>query len=296
MHGESATLRHRGEDAMKVHISADMEGTVGIVNRVSTAPPWLEGKGPSEYERGRVRMTKEVAAAVRGALAAGAEEVIVNDSHDGMLNLLIDELPRGCRLISGSQKDLSMMEGVGEPGVGLAIFTGYHAKAGTPKGILAHTYIGAVSDYRIDGVSVGEYGVNAAVAGDFDVPVGLVTGDNWVIEQVRSLLGANVVGAEVKRGLAFETAINLHPEDAFTLIEAGAREAVTRASEFKPFRVSDARVDVEWNHSTLADQAALEPSVERTGERTVSWRSRNGVEMMATWRSVLSRVMSRAML
>jgi D-amino peptidase len=281
---------------MKVYISADMEGTVGIVHRVSTSPPWLEGKGAGEYERGRVRMTKEVAAAVRGALAAGAEEVLVNDSHDGMLNILIDDLPRGARLISGSQKDLSMMEGVGEPGIRCALFTGYHAKAGTPQGVLAHTYTGQVSDLRIDGVSVGEYGLNAAVAGDFDVPVTLVTGDNWVIAQVRALLGGNVVGVQVKQGLALETADNIHPELAYERIESAARDAVGIADRVRPFKIRDARIEVEWNHSTLADLAVLAPEVERIGEREVAYQAANGVEAMRLWRSMLARVMTRFVL
>ena len=278
---------------MKVHISADMEGTVGVVDWVQVSPPWMEGKGPAEYERARLRMTREVSAAVRGALAAGADEVIVNDSHNGMKNILIDELPRGCRLISGHQKDLSMMQGIDDPDISVAFFTGYHAKAGSPKGVLAHTYIGPVDDVRIDGVSVGEYGINAAVAGDFGVPVTLVTGDDVAIGQVRDLLGQEVVGVQVKTGLAVSTADNIHPELAYELIEAAARDAVGMADRVKPFQVGNARIEASFNHQTLADLAGLGPDIERIGERTVAFTATNGVELMTTWRGMLNRVMTR---
>jgi D-amino peptidase len=281
---------------MKVHISADMEGTTGVVNWVQVIPPWLDGKGPAEYERARQRMTREVAAAVRGALAGGADEVIVNDSHDGMKNILIDDLPRGCRLISGHQKDLSMMQGVSEDGVVASIFTGYHARAGTPNGVLAHTYIGPVSDVRIDGVSVGEYGLNAAVAGDFGVPVVMVTGDDLAIAQVRDLIGDDVVGVQVKTAIATETADSIHPELACELIEAAAKEAVGKRDSIQPYRVRDAFVEAEFNHQTLADLAEMGPDIERIGERTVAFTAESGVHLMFTWRSMLSRVLTRVAL
>lgn len=278
---------------MKVYISADMEGTVGVVDWVQVIPPWLDGTGPAEYERARLRMTREVAAAVRGALAAGADEVIVNDSHDGMKNILIDELPRGCRLISGHQKDLSMMQGIDDPDIGVVFFTGYHGKAGSTKGVLAHTYIGAVSDVLIDGVSVGEYGLNAAVAGDFGIPVTLVTGDDVAVEQVKSLLGQDIVGVQVKTGLAVSTADSIHPELAYEMIEAAARDAVGIADRVQPYRVNDARIEVTFNHQTLADLACLAPDIERTGERSVAFIAENGVALMMTWRGMLNRVLSK---
>lgn len=278
---------------MKVHISADMEGTVGVVSWVHVSPPWHAGKGPSEYERARLRMTREVAAAARGALAGGADEVIINDSHNGMMNLLIDELPRGCRLISGHQKDFLMMQGVNDPDVGMTFFTGYHAKAGSTRGVLAHSYLKVVDDLTINGVSVGEYGPNAAVAGDFDVPVTLVTGDDVAIGQVQGLLGSNIIGVQVKTGLAVETADNIHPELAFELIEAAAREAVANAGTVQPFKIQNAQITATFNHQTLADMAALGPDIDRTGERTVAFSARNGVALMLTWRSILNRVMSQ---
>lgn len=282
-----------------VYISADMEGTAGIVDRVQVLPPWYDdARGGAEYQRAREWMSREVAAAARGALAAGADAVLVNDSHNGMLNVLIDALPKGCRLISGHQKPLSMMEGVETPGVMAAFFTGYHTRAGTPKGILAHTYIGVVSDVRINGTSVGEYGVNAAVAGDFGVPVTLITGDDLTVAQTQSLLGTEVVGATVKRAIATMTAESMRPEDACELIEAAAGTAVAAAlaGHVTPYAITDAQIEVEWNHQTLADLAEMDPTVTRTGERGVAWTAANGVALMHTWRAMVNRVLSRTAL
>ena len=119
---------------MKVLISADMEGVCGVTSWVQVMPPEY-GSGPSstvEYERARARLTREVNAAVERALVAGADEVIVNEAHDGMRNLVPEDLHESVRFITGSDKALGMMQGIDEPGVGAAFFVGYHAKAGTP--------------------------------------------------------------------------------------------------------------------------------------------------------------------
>src|ERR687894_664177 len=189
---------------MKVLISADMEGTCGVVTWVQVMPPEVarhsEPTSLDEYTRTRQRMTAEVNAAVEGALAGGADEVIVNDSHDGMRNLLPDQLHPAVRFISGNDKPLGMMQGVDLADVGAVFYTGYHARAGTPAAPLAHTWTGYVNDVRFNGISTGEYGINAVVAGHFGVPVTLVTGDEKAVAQVQEFLGASVVGVIVKQG------------------------------------------------------------------------------------------------
>lgn len=276
---------------MKVLISADMEGTCGVVSWVHVMPPEVVGTTePSstvEYERARARMTREVNAAIEGAYAAGADEVIVNDSHDGMRNLLPEELDPRCRFISGNDKPLGMVQGVELEGVGCVFFTGYHAKAGTPAAPLAHTWTGWINDVRLDGVSTGEFGVNAAVAGHFGVPVAFVAGDDKAVAQTRALLGERVVGVETKQGISTFTALHLHPTRAQELIRAGAEEAVRRAGELTPFTVpADCRVELDFDHQSRADQAALVPGVERAGERTVAWRYADGQCFMNTFRAV----------
>ncbi|MGI8854828.1 MAG: M55 family metallopeptidase [Thermomicrobiales bacterium] len=122
---------------MKVLISADMEGTCGVTSWVQVTPPEYGGEPTStaEYERARLRLTREVNAAVQGALAAGAEEVIVNESHDGMRNLIPEELDPRIRFITGNDKEYGMVQGIQEEGIGARFYTGYHAKAGNQLAI-----------------------------------------------------------------------------------------------------------------------------------------------------------------
>src|SRR5215208_7058838 len=237
---------------MKVLISADMEGTCGVVSWVQVMPPEVarhsEATSLDEYTRARERMTAEVNAAVEGALAGGADEVIVNDSHDGMRNLLPDKLHPALRFISGNDKPLGMMQGIDLDGIGAVFYTGYHAKAGTPNAPLAHTWTGWINDVRIDGRSTGEFGINAVVAGHYGVPVTLVTGDVRAVEQTRELLGEDVVGVPVKDGLSTFAALHLHPARAQELIRDGAERAVRAAATVQPFRLpGGATVEVEFD-------------------------------------------------
>jgi D-amino peptidase len=275
---------------VKVLISADMEGTCGVASWVQVMPPEY-GEQPSstvEYERARLRMTKEVNAAIEGALAGGADEVIVNDSHDGMRNLVPEELHPGCRFISGNDKPLGMMQGIDLEGIGAVFFTGYHAKAGTPNAPLAHTWTGWINDVRVNGTSTGEFGINALVAGHFGVPVTLVTGDVRAVEQTRQLLGDQVVGVTVKHGLSTFSAIHVHPTKAQEMIREGAQQAVESAKTAKPFVLpAGARIEVEFEHQTRADQATYIPGVERGGERFVVYTPSNGVDFVHTFRAIV---------
>jgi D-amino peptidase len=275
---------------MKVLISADMEGTCGVVSWVHVAPPEYGGEpaNQTEYERARKRMTAEVNAAIEGALAGGADEVIVNDSHDGMRNLIPEELHPACRFISGNDKALGMVQGVDLEGVGALFYTGYHAKAGTPNAPLAHTWSGFLNDVRFDGRSVGEWGINAATAGHWHVPVALVTGDDKAVAQTRDFCGEGVVGVIVKEGLSTFAAIHLHPTKAQDLIRAGAEEAVRRTGDLTPYKLpAGCRIELEFDHQARADQAAYVPRVERSGERAVSFRPEHGLEFIHTFRAIM---------
>ena len=274
---------------MKVLISADMEGTCGVVSWVHVAPP-ESGEEPAnqtEYERARKRMTAEVNAAIDGALAGGAEEVVVNDSHDGMRNLIPEELHPACRFISGNDKPLGMVQGVDLEGIGALFYTGYHAKAGTPNAPLAHTWSGWLNDVRFDGRSVGEWGINAATAGYWGVPVALVTGDDKAVAQTREFCGEGVVGVVVKEGLSTFAALHLHPTKAQQLIRAGAEEATRRAKELKPYALPrGCRVELEFEHQARADQACYVPRVERAGERAVAFVPEHGLDFILTFRAI----------
>jgi D-amino peptidase len=275
---------------VKVLISADMEGTCGVVSWVHVQPPEYGGEPSStaEYERARLRMTREVNAAIEGALAAGADEVIVNDSHDGMRNLIPEELHPSCRFISGNDKPFGMMQGIDLDGIGAVFFTGYHAKAGTPNAPLAHTWTGWVNDVRVDGRSTGEFGINAIVAGHFGVPVTLVTGDIRAVEQTREFVGDAAVGVAVKEGLSTFSALHMHPAKAQQMIREGAEAAVKAVSQVEPFKLpANATIDIEFDHQTRADQASYIPGVERGGERFVTYSPADGVEFIRTFRAIV---------
>lgn len=278
---------------MKILISADMEGTCGVVNWVQVIPPELGGGGRAtstvEYERARLRMTREVNAAIEGAITAGATEVVVNDSHDGMRNIIVDELHPDARYISGFDKELLMVHGVDEEGVDAIFYTGYHARAGTPDGPLAHSFTGWVHDIRVNDTSMGEYGINALVAGHFGVPVAMVAGDNRAVEQARELLGDQVVGVAIKQGYSVTAALNQHPERSRAMIREGAEEAVRRLGDMKPYRLpDDATVEIDLDHQSRVSQVEKLPGVERTGWRSFTFKPADGHELALYMRALLT--------
>jgi D-amino peptidase len=275
---------------MKVLISADMEGTCGVVSWVQVMPPEYGGEPHSQdrYLRTRERMTAEINAAVEGALAAGADEVIVNDSHDGMRNIIPDNLHPSIRFITGNDKPLGMAQGVDLDGVGAMFYTGYHAKAGTPAAPLAHTWTGWLNDVKINGVSTGEFGINAAVAGYYGVPVTMISGDDKAVAQTQAFLGEQVAGAVVKEGISTFSALHLHPERAREVIRNAAEQGVRNAATGTPFVLpAESAIELTFEHQARADQAINVPGVVRTGERSVAWITPNGREFISTFRAVI---------
>lgn len=275
---------------MKILISADMEGTCGVSSWVHVTPPEGAGSGEpanqTEYERVRLRMTREVNAAIEGALVGGATGVIVNDSHDGMRNLIAEELHTEAQFISGNDKFLGMMQGVELEGISGVFYTGYHAKAGTPQAPLAHTWSGWLNDVRFDGVSTGEFGINAAIAGHFGVPVVLVTGDEKAVAQTQEFLGDQVEGVAVKQGISTFAAMHLHPETAQRSIREGAQRAMGRIPGAKPYVLANGvTVELEFDHQARADQAELLPGVKRAGERVIAFQPADGLECNVMFRA-----------
>lgn len=275
----------------KILISADMEGTCGVVSWTQVMPPEVVGgsepHSQDRYLRTRRRMTAEVNAAVEGALAGGADEVIVNDSHDGKRNLIPEELHPAVRFLTGSDMPLRMMQGVDLEGIAGVFYTGYHAKAGT-SAPLAHTWSRWLNDVRIDGVSTGEFGINAVVAGHFGVPVILITGDDKAVAQTQALLGEQVTGVVVKEAITTFSALHLHPLKAQALIREAAERAVRRVEAARPFTLPTGRVvELEFDHQAHADQAVLVPGVSRAGERTVAWIPEDGEKFIYTFGAIM---------
>lgn len=284
---------------MKVLISADMEGTCGVVSWAQVTPPDVAASrgaaaAPAEYEAARRMMTGEVNAVIAGALLAGASEIYVNEAHDGMRNLLLEELHPAAYLISGAHKPLSMMQGVDETDVQAVVFTGYHAKAGTPAGVLAHTYTGFIRDLRIGNVSVGEYGLNAAVAGHFGVPVVAVVGDDKAVVQARTLLGDTLAGVITKRGLSTTAAIHRHPTKVREALVNATREGVIRRGEARLYQLEPGtQITVVVDHPERADLGMLVPAMARSGETALSFAVNDALELMRLWRLLLNAMLSR---
>jgi D-amino peptidase len=276
---------------VKVLISADMEGTAGIVIWGQVIPPDLVTTGnaaPSEYEWARSLMVEEVNAAIRGARAAGATEIVVNEAHDGMRNLRPEEVDPDAWLISGNRKPLSMVCGV-DDGVDALIYTGYHARAGTPKGVLAHSYTGWIMDMWIGDIQVGEHGFNAATAGHFDVPVVMVAGDEAAVLQTKEIVGESCAGAIVKYGLGRNAARHLHPLKAREVIEAAAKDGVSRAKDIPPFKPSfPAEVTIRVDTAERADLMMLVPGTKRVSGDTIGYTARDGLHLMQHFQAVMA--------
>ncbi len=207
---------------MRVFISVDMEGVTGV-----TCWDDVDDSKPS-YQRFREVMTGEVNAAVEGALAGGATSVLINDSHAGMRNVLLEKVHPKAELISGwSNKPLGMMSGVNS-GIDVAFLIGYHAKAGTPHAILDHTWSSArVYALFLNGQEIGETGLSAALAGHFGVPVAMVSGDQALAAEASALLGPNLRAVTVKQAINRQAARSLPVEEAYARIRVAAEEAVT---------------------------------------------------------------------
>jgi D-amino peptidase len=253
---------------VKLYISADMEGIAGITAVEQTNPV-----GQPEYARSCELMTGEVNAACEAALASGVKEILVNDSHWNMRNIIHEQLPPSVRLIRGSPKPLSMNEGL-DPSFGAAAFIGYHAGSGTHDAVLDHTYTSEiVYEVHINGQACSEARINAAVAGTFGVPVIFVCGDQSACEDAHSFLPwAQTV--EVKRAIGRYAADSLSPLEARAAIAAGIKHALAQAESqgAQPYRfASPVTLDIRFTSTAKADMAALLPGSERIGGRHIRY-------------------------
>jgi len=265
---------------MKVFISVDMEGITGNIGweHVDRTRP--------EYQAGRSRMVGDCNAAIQGALDAGATEIVVNDSHDRMMNLVLDDLNPKARLISGIPKPLSMMQGV--EGADAAIFVGYHARMGTRAASMDHTYFGSsVSRVLLNDDEVGEPELNAAIAGHFSVPVVFLSGDGTVCCMVKESIGPWVQTAAVKTSVGRTAAECLHPEVSHPMIQEGVRVGLNERSTARPVEVDcPVRIEVEFFHTDMADSAAIYPGATRLDGRRVIVEGKTALEAFFALRTV----------
>lgn len=253
-----------GQKKLKVFISVDMEGIAGIVSGDQTS------SSGEDYGIARRWMTGEVNAAIRGALEAGATEIVVNDSHSSMRNVIASELNPAAFLITGSPKPLSMMQGI-DKSFDAVILVGYHARAGTEDGVLDHTISGgSIYSIKVNGSEMSEAELNALIAGWYDVPVVLIAGDAKICEQAKKGLGEELEVAAVKEAVGRYAAKSLTPEKAQELIQKKTKIALEKKNKTRPFKMKPPyRFDVNFLRSSMADGAELIPQVERTGGRSV---------------------------
>ncbi len=269
-------------DQLRVYISVDMEGIAGVVDSEQVRA------GGQDYQLARQWTTSEANAAIQGAFDAGATEVLVNDSHGGMRNIIASDLHPEARLITGSPKPLSMMEGLDES-FDAVIFIGYHTKAGSFDGVLDHTYSSAsVFSLKVNDTEMGEAEVNSLIAGYFGVPVVMVAGDRNFCEQAREMIGDHLVTAAVKEGIGRTAANTLVPEKAADLVRSKTVEALNgldNAQVRQP--ASPAVFEVTFLYSSQAEAAELIPDVKRTGPRSVEFSRDDFIEAFKLFRAVL---------
>ena len=251
---------------MKLYISADIEGIAGVVSRDQGGPENFE------YDKGREWMTGEVRAACEGAREAGVSDIVISDSHGNGQNLLLDDLPDDVRVIRSWPRPLGMMEGIQEGGFDAAMFIGYHAGATNSGGNLAHTIYGlAIRSVRINGEIAAEGYISAATAGDFDVPIALITGDDAFVEETRGYLG-EVEAVTTKQSLGTLSANTISPARSCELIRAAATASLRRLTDFRPLKVSaPITFEVCFKHRLPAELLDYLPIVKRTDAFTVEY-------------------------
>src|SRR5215469_4771004 len=265
---------------MKIFLSSDMEGTAGVVD-------WQQcvGDGP-EAAAGRKLLLAEVNAAIEGAVAGGATQIVVNDSHSTMRNLPADQLAGQASYLSGSHKPLYMMQGL-DDSFDAVLFISYHGSVGAPAG-LSHTYNPrAVVEARIDGAVTGEAGINALVAAHYGVPVVLITGDRCACEEAAALI-PGIHHAVVKEHVSRLAAHSMHPELACELIREQARAAVAAAAGAAPPPLDPGVLEVSVRTTDIAEAASWVRGVDQAGPRELRIHGEN---RLATYRAFCAAIL-----
>ena len=260
---------------LKVYISADMEGITGVAS--------ADQLGPTSFEYGRARewMTAEVLAAIQGAREAGATEFVVSDSHGNGQSLLIDKFPSDVpvHIVRSFPRPLGMMEGI-DSSFAAVIFIGYHASTSSTTGVRAHTMSSALlTRIALNGVSMSEAGVNAAIAAQFGVPVVMITGDDAIVDETKQRLGA-IEGVAVKHAIGFHSTSTLTPEVGQAQIRQHAKTAVERRAQMKPYAMTrPVTVEVSFKNYRPVELLGYLPNVQRIDAHTVRFVGRDILEV-----------------
>lgn len=251
---------------MKVLISADLEGVSGVVHPDQIYPDGIF------YKETLQKWAQELNAVISGLKEAGVEHVVINDAHNHMRNLNNAMVPNAL-VVSGWQKPFSMLAGI-DQGYDACIFLGYHAMAGS-KSTLSHTYRPKIiKKVLVNKTSVGETGLNAALAGFHNVPVIMISGDEEVCFEAQTLLGDQIVAIQTKKALSRYSAISYPFEITLRNLKAGAIKAVKEKETWKVYKVtSPCTISVVFSEPNHADACELIPNVQRVSDTQVEFTS-----------------------
>jgi D-amino peptidase len=251
------------KENLKVFISVDMEGISGIVHGSQTSRNQLD------YQKGRALMVGDVNAAIEGILEYGEAEIVVSEGHGGMTNIEPEDIHESAVLVRGRPKPLSQMAGI-DNSFDAALFIGYHSKKGTKHGILSHTFSGRhIDSLTINGMELGETGINAGIAGYYGVPLIFVSGDLAVTKEAKALI-PHIVGVSVKEAVARSAAKCIHPKIARSLIRKGVIEALKKRDAVEPFIIKPPiEILVKFTNALMADGVEFMPTAERINGRTI---------------------------
>lgn len=270
---------------MKILISADMEGATGVTWPADVLP------GTPQWERCRAMFTSDVDAAVRGFYDGGADDVLINEAHWTMRNLLLERLDERCEMLTGRHKALTMVEGVQHGDVDGIAYLGYHAAAGA-EGVLAHTFLAnQLTGVWADGVRASEGYLNTLVAAEYGVPVILVTGDDRAVEDSKGY-APDAEGVAVKEYVSRYAAVCRPPARTAGEIRAAARRATPLAVRRTPHAPEPHTIEIEFDAEHLVGAATVIPGVERKGERRVVFTQPSAYETYRCFKAVTTVVSS----
>jgi D-amino peptidase len=257
----------------KIFISVDMEGITGVVQPAQLGPEGFE------YQRAREWMTGEVNAAIAGIRDAGPADIVVCDSHGNGQSVLIDKLPDDVRTVRGFPRPLEMMQGI-DDSFAAAVFVGYHASEWTPGAVRGHTISSArLLGVKLNGLEVSEGIYNAALAGQFGVPVAFVSGDRLAVEQLQQVV-PSAEGVIVKEPYGYHSAMTVTPARGQAMIREGLRRAMGKLGSLQPYRIrTPIDLEVGFKLTIDAERAAFVPGLTRSDAHSVKGTFRDMTEI-----------------
>jgi D-amino peptidase len=268
-----SVLQAQAPRPRKVFISVDMEGITGVVQPAQLGPEGFE------YQRAREWMTGEVNAAISGIREAGPAEIVIADSHGNGQSLLIDQLPDDVRIVRGFPRPLEMMQGI-DDSFAAAVFIGYHASEWTANAVRGHTISSArLLGIKLNGHEVSEGIYNAALAGQFGVPVAFVSGDRLAVTQLQEAAPA-AEGVIVKEPYGYHSALTVTPAHGRALILDGVKRAMAKIGSLQPYRLTaPIALEVGFKLTIDAERAAFVPGLSRSDAHSVKGTFRDMTEI-----------------